>query len=384
MLKKFLMAPGPTPVPEKVLLEMAQPIIHHRTGEFEAIFKEAADGLKTVFGTKEQVLMLAGSGTAAMEAAVVNTLSPGDKVLVVNAGKFGQRWRDISNTFGLDVSTIDLEWGEAVTPHKIESFLISHPETRAVMIQASETSTTAYHPIKEIAKITGLRAETILIVDGITSVGVHECQMDEWGIDVLVTGSQKAFMLPPGLGFIALSEKAWQMAENSTIPKYYFDLKKEAKNQAKNTTAYTPALTLIIGLKKVLDMMLKEEGLENVIKRHEINAKATREALKAMGFELLAENNPSNAATAFILPEDFDGGKFVKFMRENVGITYAGGQDHLKGKIVRVSTLGYHDAFDTIAALSGLEMGLKKFGLDIKLGEGIAAAEEILKDYIGE
>jgi aspartate aminotransferase-like enzyme len=360
---------------------MAKPVIHHRTDEFSATFKQTAEGLKKVFNTKQDVLMLAGSGTAAMEAAVVNTLNPGDSVLVIDAGKFGQRWRDICLTYGIKVATIELEWGLSVKPEQVAAFLDANPDTKAVLFQGSETSTTAYHPVKEIAKIVSKRENTLLIVDGITSIGVHETLFDEWGIDVAVTGSQKAFMLPPGLAFICLSEKAWRFAEKSTIPKYYLNLARERKSQVKDTTAYTPALTLVNGLKVVLDMFF-EEGLENVYKRHAVNAEATREAVKALGFRLLAEV-PSNAATGFYLPEGVDGGKFEKFMRENVGITYAGGQDHLKGKILRISHLGYHDAFDTITAISALEMGLKKFGCDIKLAAGVAAAQSVLTDYIG-
>ncbi|WP_238320644.1 pyridoxal-phosphate-dependent aminotransferase family protein [Limisalsivibrio acetivorans] len=382
MLKKYLLAPGPTPVPESVLLEMAKPILHHRTDEFSSIFDSAAERLPKLFGTEGEVLMLAGSGTAAMEAAVVNTLSPGDHVLVVNAGKFGQRWRDICNVFGMTVSTIDLEWGESVKAEQIEEFIKENPDTKAVLLQGSETSTTACHPVKEIASVTSATDDTLLIVDGITSVGVYDTRMDEWGIDVLVTGSQKAFMLPPGLAFIALSDRAWARAENASIPRYYFDLRKERKTQQKSTTAYTPALTLIIGLNKVLDMLF-EEGLENVYRRHQVNGDATRAAVKALGFEMLAKDNPSNAATGFYLPSELDGGAFVKFMREKVGVTYAGGQDHLKGRILRISTLGYHDVFDTITAVSALEMGLVRFGADIELGKGVSAAQNILKDYIG-
>jgi len=377
MLKKYLLAPGPTMVPERVLLDMAMPVIHHRTSEFSKIFSEAREKLKKVFGTKEDVLILASSGTAAMEAAVVNTLSVGDKVLVVNAGKFGLRWKEIATTFGLDVVSIDLEWGRSVTPYQIEEKLIEHPDIKAVLMQASETSTTVYHPVEEIAKIVSLRENTLLIVDGITSVGVVETKMDEWGVDIIVSGSQKAFMLPPGLSFIAMSKKAWRMAESSNIPKYYLNLKKELKSQQKDTTAWTPAVNLIIGLNTALGMML-DEGLENVYKRHAICAEATREAMKALGFELLAKNIPSNAATGIILPEDFDGGKFVKYMREDIGVTFAGGQDHLKGKIIRISHLGYHDIFDTIVAVSALEIGFKKFGLDIEFGRGVGACQEVI------
>lgn len=382
MLKRYLLAPGPTMVPEKVLLDMAMPVIHHRTSEFSRIFSETREKLKKVFGTNEDVLIIASSGTAAMEAAVVNTLSVNDKVLVVNAGKFGHRWKEIASTYGLDVVSIDLEWGRSVTPYQIEEKLIEHPDIKAVLMQASETSTTAYHPVEEIAKIVSPRDNTLLIVDGITSVGVVETKMDEWGVDIIVSGSQKAFMLPPGLSFIAMSKKAWRMAERSNIPKYYLNLKKELKSQQKGTTAWTPAVNLIIGLNTSLSMML-DEGLENVYKRHATCAEATREAVKSLGFELLAKDIPSNAATGILLPENFDGSKFVEYMREEVGVTFAGGQDHLKGKILRISHLGFHDIFDTVVAISALELGLRKFGLDIKFGKGLTACQEVIAKSIG-
>lgn len=381
MLKKYLLSPGPTPVPEEVMLEMAKPMIHHRTPQFSEIFSVVREKLKPLFGTKQDVLILTGSGTAAMEAAVVNTMSPGDKILVVNAGKFGKRWIDIAESYGILVESIELEWGKSVTAAQIEEKLISNPEIKGVFVQASETSTTVYHPVKEIAEVVKLREDTIFVVDGITSVGVYETKMDEWGIDVLVTGSQKAFMLPPGLAFIALSKKAWKFAETSHSPKFYLDLQKERKAQNNNTTAYTPAVSLVIGLKKVLEIM-ENEGLENIYNRHQVCAEATRKAAKALGFKLLAENIPSNAATGIIVPENFDGQKFVKSMRDDSGITFAGGQDHMKGKIVRISHLGYHDFMDTIIAISAFEMGVKSAGLNIELGVGIAAAEKIIINHI--
>lgn len=379
MLKRYLLAPGPTMVPEKVLLDMAMPIIHHRTSEFSKIFGEVREKLQSVFGTSEDVLILSGSGTAAMEAAVVNTLSPRDKVLIVNAGKFGQRWKEIAKSFDLDVVTIDLTWGFSVKASQIEEKLIEHPDIKAVLIQASETSTTTSHPIKEIAEIVSLREDTILIVDGITSVGVEETKMDEWKVDIIVSGSQKAFMLPPGLSFIALSKKAWKKCETSKLPKYYLNLKKELKSQRENTTAWTPAVSLVVGLNTALDMMLKE-GLENVYKRQFLCAEATRIAVRALGFELLSKGIPSNAATGIMLPENFDGGKFVKFMREKMGVTFAGGQDHLKGKILRISHIGYHDVFDTIIGITALEMGLKRFGYDLEYGQGVKSAEQYLNE----
>lgn len=381
MLKKYLLSPGPTPVPEEVLLEMAKPMIHHRTAEFSEIFEDVRKKIKPLFGTKNDILILAGSGTAGMEAAISNTMNPGDKILVVNAGKFGKRWIDIAKSFNIEVDSIELEWGRSVTAAQVEEKLISNPEIKGVFVQASETSTTVLHPIKEIAEIVNLRDNTIFVVDGITSVGVYETEMDEWGIDILVTGSQKAFMLPPGLAFVALSEKAWKFVEKSSTPKFYLDLQKERKAQTQNTTAYTPAVSLIIGLRKALGIMEKE-GLQNVYKRHYICAEATRAAVKALGFQLLAKDLPSNAATGIIMPENFDGQAFVKSMREENGITFAGGQNHLKGKIVRISHLGYHDFFDTIIAISAFEMGIKKAGLDIEMGKGVAAAEEFMLEYL--
>ncbi len=377
MLKKYLITPGPVSVPEQVLLDMARPMIHHRTPEFEEIFKEARNGLKKVFKTEQEPLILASSGTGAMESAVINTLNQGDKVLVINGGKFGERWIKICQAYGINAESVTIEWGRSVNPADVKAFLDKNPDTKAVFVQGSETSSTVYHPVKELAAITKDMPETLLIVDGITSAGVHDTRFDEWGIDILITGSQKAFMLPPGLAFITLSQKAWNMVEKSTLPKFYFNLKTELKNQLKNTTAWTAGVSLIIGLKTVLSMMEKE-GIDNVFKRHSINAEATRAAVKALGLKLLARDIPSNAATGCFLPENIDGKAFVKYLRDKCGVSIAGGQDHLAGKILRISHLGYHDAFDTITAVSAIEMGLKKFGADIEFGKGVAAAQSVL------
>ena len=377
MLKKYLITPGPVSVPEQVLLDMARPMIHHRTPEFEEIFKEARNGLKKVFKTEQEPLILASSGTGAMESAVINTLNQGDKGLVINGGKFGERWIKICQAYGINAESVTIEWGRSVNPADVKAFLDKNPDTKAVFVQGSETSSTVYHPVKELAAITKDMPETLLIVDGITSAGVHDTRFDEWGIDILITGSQKAFMLPPGLAFITLSQKAWNMVEKSTLPKFYFNLKTELKNQLKNTTAWTAGVSLIIGLKTVLSMMEKE-GIDNVFKRHSINAEATRAAVKALGLKLLAQDIPSNAATGCFLPENIDGKAFVKYLRDKCGVSIAGGQDHLAGKILRISHLGYHDAFDTITAVSAIEMGLKKFGADIEFGKGVAAAQSVL------
>ncbi len=376
MKKHYLLSPGPTPVPESALLEMARPMIHHRTPQFSEIFKEAAELLKYVFQTKEDVLILASSGTGAMESSVTNLFSPGDEVIAIDGGKFGERWGKICEAYGLKVHWVKVEWGKAVDPAVVKKLLDEHPSIKGVFSQASETSTTVAHPVKELAALTAKR-DTLLIVDGITAVGVFDIKMDEWGIDVLISGSQKAFMLPPGLAFIALSKKAWKFQESSKCPRFYFDLKKERKNLEKHTTAYTPAVSLIIGLREVL-RLIKEEGLENVFKRHERLAKATRSAMEALGLKLLAPDSPSPAATGVYVPDGIDGGKFVKYLRDDMGVTLAGGQEHLKGKIFRVAHLGYIDTFDIIIAVSAVEMALKKFGHDVKLGTGVAAAQKVL------
>jgi len=377
MQKKFLLAPGPTPVPERALLAMAEPMLHHRTPQFEAIFKEAAEGLRWLFQTEKDVLILAASGTGGMEGSIANFFSPGDKALVVNGGKFGERWTKICQAYGLKVTEIMVEWGKAVDPKAVAEALKADPEIRGVFVQASETSTTASHPVKEIADIVKGCENTILIVDGITAVGVYDVPMDKWGIDILVTGSQKALMLPPGLAFVGVSDKAWKFNETAKCPRFYFDFKRERKNLKDNTTAYTPAVSLIIGLREVLRAM-KEEGLENIFARHNRLARATRAAMQAIGLKLLAPVSPADSCTGVFAPEGIDGGKLFKVLKDTMGVTMAGGQDHLKGKILRIAHLGYVDTFDTIVAVASIEMALKKMGYNVQLGKGVEAAQEIL------
>ena len=376
MKKHYLLAPGPTPVPERALLAMAQPIIHHRTPQFSEVFAEACQLLKFVFQTEQDVLILSSSGTGAMESSIVNLFSPGDEVIAINGGKFGERWGKISEVYNLNVHWVNVEWGKAVDVSVIKGLLDKNPNIKGVLSQASETSTTVTHPVRELAELTK-KSDCLLIVDGITAVGVTDIPMDKWGIDALVSGSQKAFMLPPGLAFIALSEKAWKAAEKSKCPRFYFDLKKERKNLAKKTSAYTPAVSLITGLRETL-LMMKEEGLDNVFARHERLARATRSAMEALGLKLLAPQNPASSATGVYLPEGLDGKKFVKYIRDELGVTMAGGQDHLEGKIIRIAHLGYIDTFDIITAVSAVEMALEKFGQKIALGKGVGAAQKIL------
>ncbi len=379
MKKKYLLAPGPTPVPEHIALAMAQPMMHHRTPQFSAIFAEAAEDAKALFQTKQDVLILASTGTGGMEGCITNLFSPGDKVLAINGGKFGERWGKISQTYGMTVVWHDVEWGQAVDPAAIKDILTKEPDIKGILVQASETSTGVAHPIEELSKLTRDRDDILLIVDGITGVGVFNLPMDEWGIDALVTGSQKSLQLPPGLGLVALSEKAWKFADKSTCPHFYFDFKKERKNLADKTSAYTPAVSLVIGLRQVLKD-LKEEGIDNVFKRHNRLARAPRAAVTAMGLKLIAPNAPADSLTGVFVPEGVDGAKLVKSLRDDFGVTMAGGQDQWKGKVVRIAHLGYVDTFDTITAIAALEMALRKFGHNVEFGKGIAAAQEILME----
>ena len=376
-MKKYVFTPGPVPVPSEVLIEMAKPIIHHRTAEFEEIFAEVREGLKYIYDTKQEVLILAASGTGAMEASVANTLSTGDKVLVVNSGKFGERWGKICRAYGVEVQEIMVEWGKEVDPADIEKALNDDPSIKAVLTQASETSTGVKHPIKEIAEITNKRDGIIQIVDGITGVGVFEIEFDNWGIDVLVGGSQKAFMLPPGLSFAAMSEKAWKFYESSNLPKFYFDFKPALKNAEKNTTTFTPAVTLIVGLAAVL-RIFTAEGRENMHKRHARLALATREAMKAIGLEPFVQDTPSSALTTVIAPPEIGAAKVIAGLRDEFGITIAGGQDQAKGKIFRISHIGDIGKTDTLSIIAAIESVLNQLGYKFDFGAATKKASEIL------
>jgi aspartate aminotransferase-like enzyme len=358
---------------------MAESSVHHRTPQFSKIFTEVQEGLKALFGTRSDVLILAASGTGAMEAAVTNLFSPGEKVLVVNGGKFGERWLRICQSFGLHAIEIKVEWGKAVNSNAIKKQLQDHPDIQGVLVQASETSTASLHPVREIAEIT--RSGPLLIVDGITAVGVLPMPLDEWGIDVLVTGSQKALMIPPGLGFISLSDRAWARTETAKLPRFYFDLRLERKSQAKGTTAFTPAISLIFGLRAALQK-IQEEGLDRVYARHERLARATRVAATALGLGLLAPENPSPAVTGIFVPDSMDADQLLDYLRDRMGIIFAEGQDQLRGKIIRIAHVGYMGAFDVLVAVSALEMGLRKFGFPVKFGQGVAAAQEVLMEAL--
>ncbi|NPA25911.1 MAG: alanine--glyoxylate aminotransferase family protein [Deltaproteobacteria bacterium] len=377
MQKQYLLAPGPTPVPPRVLQAMALPIVHHRAPAYKEIFAEVREGLKYLFQTSQEVLVFASSGTGAMEGTIVNLFSPGDKVIAVRGGKFGERWSDLGKIYGLNVIDLDVEWGQAVKSADIAAILEREGDVKAVLMQASETSTGVMHPVKEVADLLRGKDDTILVVDAITGVGVFPLPMDEWGLDVVVTGSQKALMLPPGLAFAAVSDKAWKFNERSTLPRYYFDFAKELKNAQKGQNAYTPAVSLIVGLREVL-RMVKEETLEGVHARHARLADAMRAGVEALGLELFAPDAPSNAVTAVRAPAGIDGQDVVKVLRGR-GVTIAGGQDHVKGKIFRLAHLGYAGDFDVLTGLAALEMALNELGYDLAGRSGVRAAQELLK-----
>ena len=379
MLKRYLLAPGPTPVPSEVLLAMAMPIIHHRSPDFLPVLDSAKKGLQLLFQTKNDVLILSSTGTGGMVGAVNNFFNHGDKVLVINGGKFGERWTKICKSYGLNVEEILIEWGYSVKPELVEEKLKKDQDIKGVFVQASETSTGVYHDIKSLASIVNKHENTLFIVDAISALAAHDLRTDEWGIDIMVGGSQKGLMLPPGIAFVSVSEKAWEKAKASKLPKFYFDFKKERENLAKNQTNFTSPVTLIIGLNESLKM-LQAEGLENVFKRHEKLAQATRKAVQALALELYAKESLSNAVTAIMSPPGIDGQAVYKNLREKYGITAAGGQDRARGKIFRIAHLGYVDRFDVIIAIAGIEMVLKGMGYPVKLGTGVAVAEELLME----
>jgi aspartate aminotransferase-like enzyme len=312
-----------------------------------------------------------------MVGSVNNFFSQGDKVIVINGGKFGERWTKICQSYGLKVDEIMVEWGYAIKPEIVEKKLKKDKDIKGVFVQASETSTGVYHEIKALASIVKKYEDTLLIVDAISALVAHDLRTDDWEIDIMVGGSQKGLMLPPGLAFVSVSEKAWKKAETSKLPRFYFNFKKERENLAKNQTNFTSPVTLIIGLNESLKM-LQKEGLVNVFKRHERLAHATRKAVQALGLELYSKDSPSNAVTAIMTPPGIDGQAVYKNLREKYGITAAGGQDKARGKIFRIAHLGYVDKFDVITAIAGIEMVLKGMGHPVKLGTGVAVAEELL------
>jgi aspartate aminotransferase-like enzyme len=372
-----LLTPGPTPVPERLSLRMAQPIIHHRSPEFEQVFARVREGLSWLFQTKQDVVQFAASGTGAMEAALVNFLRRGDEAIVVDAGKFGERWAKLAKSYGVNAVVLDVEWGTAVEPGAVEAALREHPNAKAVFVQANESSTGVKHPVEKLARITKDH-KAILVVDAISALGAFDLPFDAWGIDVMVSGSQKALGLPPGLAFLAASEKAWKLNETADLPRFYFDLKRERDNQRKNQTAWTPAISLVLGLDESLQMF-REEGLAACFERHERLARGARAGMQALGLELYAKS-PSAAMTTVKVPEGVDSEKLVKHLFKEYGVKLVGGQDAAKGKIFRIAHLGYFDDFDMLVVVGAVERGLFDLGAKVQLGAGLSAAQKAMAE----
>lgn len=378
-MKKFrLLTPGPTAIPENVLAKFAEPVVHHRTTIFEETFKQLQELLQWLFQTKQPVLTLTSTGTGAMDAAVSNLFSPLDEVIFINGGKFGERWGKIAKAYGVKAHEIKLEWGKALDPAVLEQKLKEFPNSKAVLFQASETSTGVLAPTRAIVDLCK-KYNVLSVCDGITAVGIFNLPMDEWGIDVLITGSQKALMLPPGLAFIALSEKAWKATEKSLCPKFYLNLTAEKKNQEKQQTAWTPAISLIQGGVESLSM-LRKQGLSSLFEHHEKLASATRNAARALGLELFSEA-PSPVLTTVRVPSSFSvdqGKKIQKIMQDKHGVIIMGGQDDYQGKILRLSHFGYCDLFDVATGVGALELALHELGYPLEFGKGVGA---VLKTF---
>jgi aspartate aminotransferase-like enzyme len=358
--KTRLLTPGPTPLPEEVRLALARDMLHHRKSEFMGIMESVREGLKYLFGTEQEVLTLSASGTGAMTAAVNNLFAPGEKVLVVEAGKFGERWSAIASSRGLEVVALPLPWGTAVQPKHIEASLARWPDIRGVLVQASETSTGVLHPIAKLGKLLA-RREVLLVVDGISAVGVSPCPMDKWAIDCLVTGSQKGLMLPPGLAFIALSRKAWARVEQVRTKDFYFDLLSERKKQTANQTLFTSAVNLIMGLQVSLNRF-REQGLGEVFRKQWALTMMARAGVEEMGLSPLAKDHFTWGLTSVQLPAGVDGQKVLAMAAERYGVLMAGGQDRLKGRIVRIGHMGHVDYADLFAGLYALRQSIVALG----------------------
>lgn len=375
--KEYLMTPGPTPIPHQVSLAQAEPMIHHRTPAYTELFVRMVEGLKKVLYTSNDVLTFAASGTGAMEGAVANCFSPGDRVLVAAGGKFGQRFAEIAKVYKLDVELYEYPWDEAADPEVIARLLREKPDIKGVFLTHSETSTGVVNDVKAVGEAVR-ETPAILVVDSISGAGALELRTDDWGIDVLVTGSQKALMTPPGLAAAAVSAKAWELIEAADSPAYYFCFKKARKkyNSDSPETPYTPAIGLVKAMSEAVELLLAE-GMEAAWERHRTLALCTREAVSAMGLELFPKVlERAYAVTAVKAPEGIGGGDIVRHMNRVHGVIIAGGQDRLKGKIFRIGHVGYYDFFDMAVALSALEMTLKELGFDLELGSGLAAAEK--------
>lgn len=369
-MKTRLFTPGPTPVPEETLLELAKPVGYHRSAEAKAILKEVSELLQEVFQTKNPVVTLTSSGTGGMESAVTSLLAPGEKAILLSAGRWGERWKGILKAHGANTHVVSVPYGKAITPDMLAAALKEHPDAGAVFCTLSETSTGVGHDVEAFAKLTA-NAPAVLVVDGISGLGAMECRTDAWGVDVVVSGSQKAFMLPPGLAYVSVSPKAKAKMDNTPVRGFYFDLRRSLAKIAESDTPFTPANTLIkaqlVSLKR-----MKAEGMDALWARHAKVAAACRAAVRALGLEVFAER-PNNALTVISVPAGVDGSGTLKAMEKGYGFKLADGQDDMKGKIWRLSHMGYVDAFDVLGAIAALELTLAKAGFAAKVGAGVAA-----------
>jgi aspartate aminotransferase-like enzyme len=386
--KTRLFTPGPTPLLPAAQFAMAAAEMHHRTPEFRALYQKVLAQLKIFVGTRNDVLVLASSGTGAMEASVSNLTSPGDRVLVLTAGKFGERWVELTKAFGCVVDVVSAPYGQSFDLAEVKAALKA--EHWAVYMQATETSTGVRHDVEAVAGLVK-GTDTLLVVDGITGLGTTHFDVDGWGIDVLIGGSQKAVMIPPGLAYLSVSEKAWKAMEGAKNPRYYFDLRKERKSAAKGESAYTPSVALIAGLGAALDYIAGqgggdlEKGRIALVNNAEVNAAATRAGLVALGFTLFAPTAPAAAATAVLTPEGMNSGEVVKALKARFALAITNGQGELQGKIFRVAHLGFFDYLDTVALLAAMEHVAKDtLGLPVKYGQAVAAAQEVYAKAVNE
>ncbi|MBI4126321.1 MAG: alanine--glyoxylate aminotransferase family protein [Deltaproteobacteria bacterium] len=373
--KRYLLTPGPTMIPPAVVEARAKQLPHHRTPQFYELIKSVHERLKPFFCTKNDIYSLSASGSGAMEAAVMSLLSPGDTAICIDGGKFGHRWVEMCAAAGANVVTIKVENGHAVDPQSVATTLQQHPETKAVFTQFVETSTGVIFDIKSIGGHVA-KTNAVLVVDAISGLGTQEFLPDAWDVDIVVAGSQKALMLPPGLGFVSVSPKAWKLIDAAKNRAFYLDLRRYRKGHESGEHPFTPAISLYIELNEVLTM-IEQETVEGMWKRHAWLAEATRAGIAALGLKLFAEQ-PANALTAVAVPNGVDGGKLVKTMRDDLGVTIAGGQAELKGKIFRIAHLGYIDRFDVLTGLAALEMALKRQHYSVEIGRGVTAAEKVL------
>ncbi len=375
LVKERLFTPGPTPLLAEAQVRAVTRDLHHRTEDFRQVLKETLELLHEYFNTKSDIIIFTSSGTGAMEGAVSNLLSPGDRMLVGTAGKFGERWLGLAEAYGIDAVKVESPYGQPVNIGQMKQQLEKAGPFRAVYIQATETSTGVSHDVKTLGAVVSQHAETVLVVDAITGLGTTDLRPDEWGLDVVIGGSQKATMMPPGLAFASVSEKAWKAVEKSKLPHFYFDFAKERKNQSKAETAYTPATSLVVTLHGVL-RYIKQMGRENLIANAAMLAEATREAAKALKLKPFAEASPANAVTAICAPDGLDSGAIIKELRSRFGAIVANGQGTMKGKIFRIAHLGYFDAIDLFAIVAALEIALSSVGHKAELGTGVRAAQE--------